>query len=195
MIRHGWQIVLAVLFLIFASGCGQKKGWQSFPVKIYADPSITTNSAREADLKDAMSFWEDKAGHQLFDYQGAWSEGTPYTGSIGDIKSVIANVVVFQNPWPLASNIAGQTLVAEDGDKITGAVILINGALSLCNADCNGQNYMTSQRRDFAHELGHFLGLQHVFQDVNNIMYPILQPGGSLSDVAIDQKAFADLVN
>lgn len=194
MIRQGWPIVLASLCLVFASGCAPKKGWQSFPVKIYADPSITSDPSKESDLRDAMSFWEDKAGHQLFDYQGAWTEGNPYSGSLSQITSILANVVVLQNPWPLGANVAGQTLVSEKGDQITGAVILINGTLAFCNGDCAGQRYITSQRKDFAHELGHFLGLQHV-PDVNNIMYPVLQPGGSLSAVTIDQNAFDDLVN
>ena len=72
-------------------------------------------------------------------------------------------------------------------------MIMINPDVPFCSGDCVGQYYANSARKNLAHELGHFIGLQHI-SDVNNVMYPVLQPGGTLDSVSIDQTALAELI-
>jgi hypothetical protein len=141
-----------------------------------------------------MSFWEQKAGQHLFDYKGAWSGNSqPYTGTPANPGTVLENVIFFQSPWHTSSNIIGQTVVTSLDDKIQHAMIMINPYAEFCSGDCEGRNYANSARKNFAHELGHFLGLKH-HTDVDNVMYPVLQPGGSLSSVSIDETALLELM-
>ena len=187
---------LFVLISILITACGQTPSnsrWQSFPVTIYADSSAINTADKQSDLNDAMNFWEEKAGKKLFNFKGQYSGPQPYSGSITDPGTVLDNVIFFQNPWPLTPNIIGQTLVSASGGSIQNAMVMINGEANFCTGDCTGQPDSNSQRKNFTHELGHFLGLQHV-QDVTNVMYPVIQPGGSLTNVTIDTATFNALV-
>src|SRR4051794_12058102 len=109
MKHHGWWILAVLSFTLCSVGCAKKEGWASFPVLLYADHATTSSSLRTADLSAALEFWETKAGRKLFDFRGEWKDGTPYTGSVKNIESVRANVILFVDPWPFALNIAGQT--------------------------------------------------------------------------------------
>ena len=163
-------------------------------MKIYSDSTVASDPAAMDDFKASMAFWEEKAGKALFAYQGVWSQGTPYAGSADNPTGASANVLFFQNPWPFAANIAGKTTVFSQGPEIVGAIIMINPTIPLCSGECSGQSSSNSQRKDFTHELGHFLGLNHV-QDVNDIMYPVLQSGGSLNGVSVDMPSILQLTN
>lgn len=192
MNRQGWSIVV---LLLFSAGCGQGvTKWNSFPVPIYADSTVTSNANAMSDLQDAMNFWEDKAGKQLFDYKGEYSGSTPYSGSPLNPGTVNNNVILFQSPWPLAEDVIGRTTVTSDGNTIQNALVQINGDIQYCTGDCTGVTGLNSERRDMAHELGHFIGLQHV-TDITNIMYPVIQPGGTLNNLKIDDATFQQLVN
>ncbi|MBI3544741.1 MAG: matrixin family metalloprotease, partial [Deltaproteobacteria bacterium] len=90
-------------------------------------------------------------------------------------------------------NVAGLTTVNWAGSEIEGAVVMINNTIPLCSGDCVS-GLATSQRKAFAHELGHFLGLQHG-SDVNDIMYPTLQPGGKLDTVSVDLTTLMELTS
>ena len=181
-------LIVLIAFSTLTTACGQASGnarWASFPVAIYADSTAINTTDKQSDLQDAMAFWEEKAGKKLFDYKGEYSGAQPYTGSLTNPGTVVANVIFFQNPWPLQQNIIGQTLVSTSNNEIQNAMVMINGEASFCSGDCVGQSDNNSQRKNFTHELGHFLGLQHS-QDIKDVMYPVIQPGGALSDVTFD---------
>lgn len=142
-----------------------------------------------------MRFWETKAGRKLFDFKGAWAQPqAPYTGTAGSPGTITSNVLLFQNPWPYAQNLAGVTTVNTTGTQIDGAVVMINSTTPMCSGDCVSGFGDTSQRKTIAHELGHFLGLPHV-QDAANIMYPQVQAGGSLDTVVVDDAALQALTS
>ena len=153
---------------------------------------MSTPQAQQ-DLQDAMAFWEQKAGKTLFDYKGIWDNSQPYTGTPDAPGTITNNVIFFQNPWPASQNIIGQTIVSTVSSDIQHAMIMINPDAAFCPGDCVGEPTINSSRKNLTHELGHFLGLAHV-QDVNNVMYPVMQPGGSLDSVTIDQVALMNLV-
>jgi hypothetical protein len=196
MICQG-RLVGSLLLLFFMSACGgsHNGGWTSFPVPLYVEPSLTNSASFNADFQEAMTFWETKAGKKLFDFKGAYtSTDNPYVGSPTNPESVTTNVVFFQTPWPFANSIVGQTMVTSASSTIQAAMIMINPATSFCTGDCINQPNLTSERKVLAHELGHFLGLQHV-EDQTNLMYPTSLPGGSLGDVTIDEATFKTLVS
>lgn len=168
-----------------ALGSGDLR-WSSFPVEIYADQAILTDSNAEADFLDAMDFWERKAGKNLFIYRGEWqSEAPTFFGPVEDPTDILANIVMLQNPWPFEANVAGKTIIKRDSNTIQGALVLINAETSLCDADCVGQFTQTSRRKLFAHELGHFIGFGHSMNQ-SDIMFPEILSGGSLDEVTID---------
>ena len=190
-------ILLSLFFALLTSGCAKNNTtrWASLPVAVYSDSSIVGTSASQADLQDAMNFWEQKAGRKLFEYKGVWnSKSLPYTGTASNPGTILENVIFFQNPWPSTSNIIGQTVVTSLDTEIQHAMIMINPYAEFCNGDCIGQDYANSARKNLAHELGHFLGLKH-HTDSNNVMYPILQSGGSMNGVGIDETALSELIN
>jgi hypothetical protein len=193
MMRHGRQFsFLMSFFFLLLSACGKKYDgpprWDSFPVTIYTDPNVVKDAQAHSDFQDAMHFWEQIVGKQLFDYRGDWN-GQVYSG--GD--SISQNSLFAQSPWSYASNIAAQTIVLSQSSQIQGAVIMVNPNTSFCGGDCTGQRSSTSMRKVFAHELGHFIGLSHV-QDTSNIMYPDALPGGSLQNLSVDLNTLQQLV-
>ena len=192
--------LLLVIATLPACGSAKKTGdgtrrWNSFPIPLYADASIASDSQSMADFRDAMNFWEAKTGRRLFDFRGAWQSQTlPFEGNPNSPSIIFANVLFLLNPWPYAGNIAGQTVVNSSDDQIDGSIIMINPNTPICAGDCAGDMFRTSERKVFTHELGHFLGLPHT-QDVNNIMYPEIRPGGSLTGLAIDVASLQKLTN
>ena len=199
--NHGWYLGLVLISSILTA-CGTKNSdqnggttkWSSFPVSIYASSSVTANSQSMSDFQDAMAFWEEKVGHKLFNFVGTWSGGAPYSGNPANPDVIAANILFFANPWPFAGNLAGQTVVRSNNSQITNSMVMINPGIGYCAGDCVGQNYLTSERKTFTHELGHFLGLLHA-QDTTNIMYPSIQPGGSLASVSVDMNTLLSLTN
>ncbi len=194
MRRHGWQIVTIAAFALAVTACGSKKEnegpsrWESFPVTIYTDPTLIPNAEARQDFTEAMAYWENTTGMHLFDYRGDFN-GDRYNN--GD--SVSQNSLYLQNPWNYASNIAAQTIVLSRDSLIEGAVIMVNPNTDFCPGDCAGQNYRTSMKKVFAHELGHFIGLSHN-DDSGNIMYPDALPGGDISGLSVDVSALSQLV-
>lgn len=204
MISHGWPVfsprfisIFLFTLSIFASGCAKNGAtrWTSLPVEVYSDTAIVGTQSAQSDLQDAMDFWERRAGKKLFVYKGVWTNPqAPYTGTPSDPGTIIGNVIFFQNPWPASSNVIGQTVVTSFDSEIQHAMIMINPGADFCTGDCEGRHYSNSARKNLAHELGHFLGLKHN-PDTNNVMYPVLQPGGSLDGVNIDETALGELIS
>lgn len=195
MICQG-RLVSSFILLFLMTACGSAhNGWSAFPVAIYADSSISNSTTSESDFRDAMAFWENKAGKKLFDYKGVWnSNALPYKGNPASPEAVTNNVIFFQNPWPFAQAIVGQTMVTSSQTEIQAAMVMINPVTNFCAGDCINESFRTSERKVIAHELGHFLGLQHN-QNTANLMYPESLPGGSLADVTIDEATFQALTS
>ncbi len=188
------RLVSILVGMVLLTGCGKgTQGWSSFPVPIYSSSSLLSSTQAQSDFQDAMAFWEQKAGKQIFDYKGTWDSSQSYvSGSVTNPSSINGNVIFFQDPWPFAPNIVGETTVHSDNQEIKGALVMINPSTQFCSGDCTGQEYMTSQRKTFTHELGHFIGLVHI-QDQTNIMYPDATPGGTLSGLTVDQATLTSL--
>lgn len=192
-----FSIVLTFFVAAAATGCAKNNTtrWASLPIAIYSDSTVVGTAESQNDLQDAMNFWEQKAGRKLFEYKGVWTEShLPYTGTAANPGQIIGNVIFFQNPWPTSANVIGQTVVTSYDSEIKNAMIMINPDAHFCSGDCYGQEYFAnSARKNLAHELGHFLGLKH-HNDTQNVMYPVLQPGGTLNGVAIDETALIELM-
>jgi hypothetical protein len=174
-----------------AFGAGNVR-WASFPVDLQVDAALQDGGPAQEDLLAAVAFWENRAGKRLFSLR-AWQEGQlPYTGNVTDPETLLANALLFQNPWPNTRDwtpqVAGKTVVHSTGEHINHAVIFLNGQTPLCGGPCDqpGEHEQTSRRRLIAHELGHFLGLTHV-SDLHNIMYPEIQAGGALDTETVDE--------
>jgi hypothetical protein len=186
---QGWFIRLSVLLCVLSTGCGKGDGkWKSFPVEIYADPSVVSDEESNRDFQEAMAFWEEKAGKKLFDYKGVWRGGSPYAGDAQQPGDAIANVVFHQMPWPFSQRVAGQTTIFEEDGFIQSALVMLNPDLEFCTGSCVGARNLTSHRNTLAHELGHFIGLEHV-QDEANIMFPTVLEESSLERVTVDLSA------
>ncbi|MGZ6382188.1 MAG: matrixin family metalloprotease [Bdellovibrionota bacterium] len=194
-----FSVFLCLTFFSFA-GCGHDEErntaslgsgnlrWNSFPVSLKVDSSIHDGGAADEDLLAAVSFWETHAGKTLFTL-GTWPTAQPpYTGPAQDPDDLLDNAVFFLSPWPFDAHIAGKTTIHSIGPSIQKAVIFLNSDTALCSGLCDqpGDDLRTSRRRLLAHEMGHFLGFDHV-GDRDNIMYPEIVTGGSLEDRKIDQ--------
>lgn len=191
-----FSIILPIFIALILSGCAKNGAtrWPSLPVAIYADSAIVATKDAQNDLQDAMTFWEQKAGRKVFNYQGVWtSSSQPYTGTADNPGTILSNVIFFQNPWPTTQNVIGQTVVTSLAEEIQHAMIMINPDAPFCTGDCVGQYYSNSARKNLAHELGHFIGLKHI-SDTSNVMYPVLQPGGVLDSVTVDETALIELI-
>jgi len=196
MMRHGWQFVFLGMSVLAMTACGSKKKnedgptrWESFPVAIYTDPSVIPNAQASADFQEAMAFWEERVGNDLFDYRGNWN-GQAYNN--GD--SVSQNAMYMPTSWTYAQNIAAQTVVLSRENMIEGAVIMVNPGTDFCPGSCVGQSGRTSMKKVFAHELGHFIGMSHK-NETSNIMYPDALPGGDLRGLTIDAAELMPLIN
>jgi hypothetical protein len=204
MISHGWPIfsrwiivfTSLILLTVLSTGCAPNGSirWKNFPISIYSDQQMISTGSAQADFQDAMNFWETKSGRKLFEYKGVWNRNyAPYTGTPDSPGTVLENVIFFQNPWGASSNVIGQTVVNSYGDQISHAMIMLNPFAEFCSRDCAGQYWSNSARKNLVHELGHFIGLRHN-NDINNVMYPVLQPGGSLDEIIIDEIELMKLI-
>jgi hypothetical protein len=168
--------------------------WQNFPVEVQLETSLYQDNDFRADLQDASNFWEQRAGKSLFVYRE--SSATPkdaYTGNILNPDSVRFNMIFFVSPWPLEGNVAGNTLVRSFDGKIEGAFIMLNGESSFCGGDCTGLSGL-SRRKLLAHELGHFLGLDHT-PVRENLMFPEILDGAALDSLQVDVQSLNRLTH
>ena len=174
--RDGIQSADAVL------GSGDLR-WSQFPVAIQVDSQILANPNAEQDLQAAIDYWETRAGRRLFQTDGAWDGSKiPYEGSPSSPQSLLANVVFLHQSWPFDGNIAGKTLLLSSGNTIQAAVVLLN-AEKICPRNCDAG---VDRQKLMAHELGHFLGFAHS-SDEEDLMFPEILPGSSLSSMNIDE--------
>ena len=191
---HGWRLGSLFLFLLVtACGGSGHLGWKSLPVPIYADSTIMKSSQSMNDLQDAFRYWEQKAGRTIFDFKGEWTSGAPYAGDPTKPNAILANVIFFQNPWPFSQRYVGMTTVQNGEEGPQAAMVMINGTSAFCAGDCI-HDYRISSRKTFAHELGHFIGLNHN-PDPKDIMYPDATPGGTIEELKADEATLKLLVS
>lgn len=198
-------LLFALCLSLSLAGCGKDRKteaaegttfrWASFPVDLYADAAILNDADAEADLRDAMSFWETRAGKPLFRLNGEWTSGPAFSGSAGNPDEIFTNIIFFQNPWPFDSGIAGQTILHSEDGITQKAIILLNQGTTVCLRDCSqpGDSSKTSFRKLVAHELGHFIGFSHT-SDAKDVMFPEIQTGGTLDDLQINAATLQHLV-
>jgi hypothetical protein len=196
-------LVLSLLIVFALPGCGKEQQqtnrsatlgsgslkWDHFPLSLKADASLQSRGPAHDDLLAAVTFWQSHAHNKPLFSLGTWpNEQIPFTGPANNPTTIVDNAIYFLSPWSLDPKVAGNTTLHSTGNTIDSAVIFLNRDTQLCDADCTGPGdaLRTSRRRLLAHELGHFLGFAHV-PDRNNIMFPEIQPGGSLEQVQIDQ--------
>jgi hypothetical protein len=201
-----FKLKFALFFAALAlSGCGKESErtstelgvgglrWGTFPVEVQVDAFLLADPKATADLNDAIAFWEEKAGKRLFTIAGSWdSAQKPFSGPIGDPTELLANVILFQGPWPFDNRIAGKTVVHSTNGTISRAVIFLNAETALCGQDCRNDGSEVSRRKLLAHELGHYLGLGHN-QDRSDVMYPEILQGGSLEGLKVDESLLTSL--
>ncbi|MBS1958248.1 MAG: matrixin family metalloprotease [Bdellovibrionales bacterium] len=155
---------------------------------------MMNNAATRADLEDGMSFWEQRTGKKLFDVRGAWNGANqPFSGDVSNPDSIFENIVYMPPSWPFAPGYVGMT-VLKPFDSGQMAMVMINPNTAFCNGDCAFDYNRTSLRKTFAHEFGHFLGLQHV-ADPSNIMYATSRPGGTLNTLNVDDHALQSVTS
>ncbi len=184
----------SLLLVVFVSACGAPHaGWKDLPVPIYADAKLTGSSGMMSDLKDAFAFWDAKAGRQVFEFRGEWKGGQPYAGDPTKPSEILGNVIFFANPWPYAANFVGMTTVQNSSEGTEAAMVMINGTTSFCNGDCEKDYFQISSRKTLAHELGHFIGMDHN-RNKGDIMYPDAQPGGQIDHLTIDIEALKKIL-
>ncbi len=159
--------------------------WTSFPVELNLETNLYQDAAFQADLQEAVGFWEQRAGKSLFLLkETSRSPNEAYSGSLEDPQAIYFNMIFFFQPWPYAANVAGNTLVRSTGGQIEGGIILLNSETSLCGGDCSGLTGL-SRRKLLAHELGHFLGLTHTpIRD--DLMFPEILDGADLDNLQVD---------
>lgn len=97
--------------------------WSSFPVVLYASPSLLKDAGASDDLHQAMAFWETKTGKTLFDFKGAWTGDTQdvkslVQGSLANPTNILVNLVYFPSTWPFEAEFAGKTAVNYENNVI-----------------------------------------------------------------------------
>lgn len=196
--------LFACLLAVLGTACGKVQSspalgsgelrWSTFPISLYADPLLIHDPIAADDLEEALSFWESLAGKQLFELKGAWNGPKPFTGEPANPDSVLVNGIFFYGPWPFEPEVAGRTIVFSEGAQIQASAVLLNPDTELCYSECTDEPDKTSRRKLIAHELGHLIGFNHS-DDVGDVMYPAILPGGVLDDLKVDPELLRKLTN
>lgn len=174
---------------------GGEGRWAELPVALNVSQEIYDSQAAMTDIAAAMEFWEERAGRRLFDLRGPWNAApSPVVGDLSNPSFVHTNIIFFPTSWPIAFEVAGKTTILTQGEHFSQGYVALNRDRTYCFGSCEYDYFRVGFRRLVTHELGHFIGLNHV-NDNANIMAPALASGGNLDSAQVDMAALSRLTN
>ncbi|MGZ3744061.1 MAG: matrixin family metalloprotease [Pseudobdellovibrionaceae bacterium] len=148
---------------------GQRVSWkQSFPVKIYIDPSFPTDY--DSILTAAAQKWENILGKTLFIFERAKQSSIPSKDN--------QNVLYWLTSWTEPDkSLQGTSSLSWTNNQLIEADIKVDAQYYTYYVDTPASNTEVHLESLLVHELGHVLGLKHLSDTTNSVMLQVLEYG------------------